>query len=73
LGRNNQMQVRFSDMRISRMHATVIKNNKDIWIRDENSATGTFINNRRINGQVKLKHGDVIKIGTQEILEFRDK
>jgi len=73
LGRNTQMQIRFSDRRVSRMHATILKNHQGCWIKDENSSMGTFVNNRKVNGTVKLNHGDQIKIGINEVLEYREK
>ena len=72
MGRNSQMQVRFSDRHVSRIHATIYRTAKGIFIQDNNSATGTYVNGRRINGQVKLKNRDVIKIGYNDVLVYRD-
>ena len=72
MGRNSQMQVRFSDRHVSRMHATIIRTPQGIFIQDNHSATGTFVNGRRINGMVRLKTGDVIRIGYADVLMFRE-
>jgi eukaryotic-like serine/threonine-protein kinase len=72
MGRNNQMQVRFSDRHVSRMHATIFRTVQGVFIQDNNSATGTYVNGRRVNGQEKLRNRDVIKIGYNDVLVFRD-
>jgi len=72
-GRNSQMQVRFNDPRVSRLHATIIKTKKGIFIKDEGSSLGTYVNNRRIKGHVRLRHNDKIRIGQNQVLEFREK
>ena len=73
LGRNNQMQIRFADPRVSRFHATLTKTFTGVYIKDMGSSLGTYVNNKRINGVVKLKHQDKIRIGSNQVLEFRNK
>jgi len=73
IGRSSQNQLQISESSVSRQHATIIRTRKGIYIRDENSSLGTYLNGRRIVGPTKLKHGDVIQIGHYQIFEFRER
>lgn len=73
LGRGAQNQVRFSDRHVSRRHATIIRTRKGVYIRDEGSSVGTFVNEQRIAARVPvlLHSGDIIRLGFYQTLEFR--
>ena len=43
-GRGSDATYRFEDNSLSRLHATVYRDGDRIWIVDENSANGTFVN-----------------------------
>lgn len=73
LGRNSQMQVRFTDPRVSRKHVTLYKTAKGVYIQDAGSSLGTYVNGKRIKGPVKLHHRDKIQFGNNQELEFREK
>lgn len=64
LGRGSDADFRFEDDGLSRLNATVYRDGDRVWIVDENSTNGTFVNGEKVgaNGSV-LKNGDVIKIG----------
>lgn len=63
-GRGSDADFRFEDDGLSRLNSTVYRDGERVWIVDENSTNGTFVNGEKagFNGTV-LKHGDVIKIG----------
>src|SRR5215213_5127599 len=63
-GRGSEADYRFGDDGLSRLHATVYREGDNVWISDENSTNGSFVNGERVkpNGTV-LYNGDKIKIG----------
>jgi pSer/pThr/pTyr-binding forkhead associated (FHA) protein len=73
-GRGSDADYRFEDRGLSRLHATVYREGDRIWIVDENSSNGTFVNGEKVgpNG-TPLKDGDTIKIGntTSLFVELR--
>jgi len=73
LGRSAQNRLRLSEGSVSRIHASLIVTRKGVYIRDENSSLGTYVNGERIAGPTRLKHGDVIRIGYYQIFEFRER
>lgn len=50
------------DMRISRLHAAIIPKGNKLYIQDEGSSGGTFVNHRRVESthRVLLKENDVV-------------
>ncbi len=63
-GRGGEAQVRLEDDGLSRLHASVYREGERVWIVDENSTNGTFVNGQRVNpGGTPLSDGDVIRIG----------
>jgi len=63
-GHGGEADYRFGDDGLSRLHATVYREGDNVWISDENSTNGSFVNGERVkpNGTV-LYNGDKIKIG----------
>lgn len=73
-GRGSDADHRFDDSGLSRLHATIYRENDQVWIVDENSSNGTFVNGERVGGGgTPLRDGDSIRIGHQTELrvEFR--
>ncbi len=65
-GRTDQADYRLDDEGLSRLHASVYRDGDRIWIVDENSTNGSFVNGERVGGSgTILKNGDRIKIGNQ--------
>src|SRR5687768_3355868 len=63
-GRGSEADYRFGDDGLSRLHATVYREGDNVWVTDENSTNGSFVNGERVrpNGTI-LYNGDKIKIG----------
>lgn len=63
---------RIPDSSLSRHHATVYRENERIWILDNNSTNGTFVNGEppASNGTI-LENGDTIKLGNETILRVQ--
>ena len=62
-GRGSEATHRFDDNGLSRLHSTVYREGDRIWVVDENSTNGTFVNGRRIDSPTKIDHGALIGLG----------
>lgn len=67
LGRSSD-QLPLGDQTTSRRHAELEREGDDWRLRDLNSANGTYVNSKRVEQAVTLKHGDRIKIGRTELM-----
>lgn len=68
-GRGSDADHRFADNSLSRLHATVCRDGDRIWIVDENSANGTFVNSQRVApAGTPLHNGDSIQLGNETVL-----
>jgi hypothetical protein len=63
IGRTNAAQLAIDDPSLSRLHATIFREGEDIWILDENSSNGTFVNGERVSPERKLRDGDEVLLG----------
>lgn len=70
LGRG-EVDWRFPDSSLSRHHATIYRENDRLWILDNNSTNGTFVNNvsAALSGTI-LQNGDAIKLGNETIIRI---
>ncbi|MDI1242777.1 MAG: FHA domain-containing protein [bacterium] len=69
-GRGTDATHRFDDNSLSRLHATVYRDGDRVWIVDENSANGTFVNGQpTASAGTPLRDGDTIKIGNETYLK----
>src|SRR5436309_9293367 len=63
-GRGSDADQRPLDDGLSRLHATIYRDGDNVWIVDENSTNGTFVNGGQVHGAgTPLRDGDVIRIG----------
>jgi len=65
IGRNSENNIVLADVSTSRHHAqlTLDAAQKQLTLRDLDSANGTYVNRQRISGQVELRPNDIIRIG----------
>jgi hypothetical protein len=71
-GRGSEADFRFADDGLSRLHASIYKEGDRVWITDENSSNGTFVNGLRVSGAgTPLRSGDSIRIGNSTDLNVR--
>ena len=71
-GRGSESDHHFDDDGLSRLHATVYRDGPRVWIVDENSTNGTFVNGTEVSpGGTPLENGDSIRIGHQTTLNVR--
>lgn len=59
---------RLENAKVSRIHAHVMKENNQLFLRDDDSTNGTFVNGKRISGHEKrkLKKGDVVSFANEK-------
>jgi hypothetical protein len=62
IGRDLDNQIQILDPKISRHHFLVERRKRAYLLRDQESANGTFVNNRRVDEAI-LSDGDEIRIG----------
>ena len=67
IGRSSDNNIILDDITVSRNHALISVNNKNIKITDNNSTNGIYINNV-IESDSELKSGDKIQIGKYLLL-----
>lgn len=71
-GRGSDADYRFDDDGLSRLNSTIYRDGDYIWIVDENSTNGTFVNGGKVSASgTPLENGDSIKIGHQTNLKVR--
>ena len=58
----------FKDNLIAQQHAEFINENGRYVVADKGSATGTFVNKKKVTGRQVLKDGDVIDVGKATIV-----
>jgi len=70
IGREPSNTIMIDDSLVSRHHAMVQKIKETYFIKDMESTNGTFVNSKQISSDnyVKLRKGDVVRIGRTEIV-----
>lgn len=65
IGRSPENDIQIKDNYVSRRHLELNKKGDKYFIKDLNSANGTFLNGKKIRSQVarRVKEGDTIVIG----------
>lgn len=68
IGRSSENDIIVKDPYSSNLHAFIYPSDRGYVLRDNNSKNGTFLNSERIQGQIELKKGDEILIGSTRII-----
>jgi pSer/pThr/pTyr-binding forkhead associated (FHA) protein len=63
IGRDPHCNLRPSSEAVSKLHCAILHKKDGVYVRDMKSTNGTFINNDRIFGEIKVKDGDLLRIG----------
>lgn len=64
IGRRDDNSIVLSDSFVSSNHAKLYVRNNEFYLEDLDSTNGTYVNNQKLQGRMKLKMNDEIKIGT---------
>jgi two-component system, cell cycle response regulator len=70
LGRAPECTFPFDDVGLSREHAQVLVIGPDYIFKDAGSRNGSYVNDARITGPVKLRDGDRVQLGSSTVLRF---
>ena len=66
-GRNADNTIPLEFNGISRYHFKLVESGKDWTVQDSGSKNGTFLNNKKIEGEILLSKGDMIKLGSMAL------
>lgn len=67
IGRDPQNDIVLDDPRVSRRHAVIQQTPEGVFIRDQQSGNGTFVNHQRV-ADAKLGDGDTVKVGDSTLI-----
>lgn len=70
IGRAPECNLVLRDRGVSRRHLRISRRDERLWIADNDAKNGTFRNDQRIAGEIELRSGDVIGVGTDVRLLF---
>ena len=75
IGRADECDITIPDPDVSRQHARVILHNAGVWVQDDNSRNGVFVNDKRVVRRPhELRPGGNITIGDHKfVLEIIEK
>src|SRR3954469_18057491 len=68
IGRDAEAGIQILDRSASRFHAEVFPVGGMYFVRDLDSKNGTFVNDEKVTDEELLREGDVIKIGSTELI-----
>ena len=63
IGRSEDCTIIIQDPDMSRLHARLILRNDAVWVQDENSRNGIFINDKRLVRVQELRPGGLVRLG----------
>lgn len=64
LGRSPESEVHIDSASASWSHALLNVQNEEVWIKDDNSTNGTYLNGRKLQKEAqKLNHEDILTLG----------
>ncbi|HKC13613.1 MAG TPA: FHA domain-containing protein [Vicinamibacteria bacterium] len=64
VGRGEECGLRLPSTGVSRVHARIRADEKGVWVSDEGSKNGTWVNGERREGPTRLRDGDEVVFGT---------
>jgi pSer/pThr/pTyr-binding forkhead associated (FHA) protein len=64
IGRDAKCHLRPHCELVSQQHCAIARQGGRVVVRDLHSSNGTFVNDQRIQGQIAVKHGDTLRVGT---------
>ena len=64
IGRGDDCQLRPASEQISRHHCVFSIDDFTVRLRDLGSTNGTFVNGEQLHGELVLKHGDTVRVGS---------
>lgn len=73
IGRTDDCDIRLACDEVSRRHCKIGLDEEGLWVEDNDSANGTFVEGIEVEGRHRLEPGDVVEVGTMYLeVELRD-
>lgn len=66
----NDVVLRCDDQAVSRFHMKIVQTDDGVVKVVDTSKNGVYVNNRKVSGEMVLKHGDLLRIGAQTMIEW---
>ena len=66
IGRRRSCDLVLGDSTVSGIHCTIVSEDGKVFVHDEGSTNGTFVNAKKITEKTELHKGDVLSLGRQE-------
>ena len=67
IGRSPECDIFLDDVTVSRKHAVLAAREGGLYIEDEGSLNGTFLNRKRIDSPTRLENGDELQVGKYKL------
>lgn len=67
IGRDASCSLALAVNDMSRKHCTLLIRNDGVFLRDDQSSNGTYVDGRRVLGAIQLKDNDELRLGSQEL------
>jgi hypothetical protein len=71
IGRSPECDIFLDDVTVSRKHAVLTEREGSLYIEDEGSLNGTFLNRKRIDSATRLENGDELQVGKYKLTFLR--
>ena len=71
IGRELENNIVLEDVQVSRNHARIFHKNDQLFIEDLGSTNGTVLNGKELKKAQKLKNGDMVTLGENNVLEIQ--
>jgi pSer/pThr/pTyr-binding forkhead associated (FHA) protein len=68
IGKGDNARLKINDPLLSEEHAVILYRNSQFIFEDRLSSNGSILNGEEAVGQINLKHGDVLKLGSNEFV-----
>lgn len=72
IGRDPAHPIAIDDLKVSRDHAKIFLEEGQLLFEDLGSTNGSFINGRRVTKTTRLRNGDLISLGEENVFEVTD-
>lgn len=72
IGREPDIEFVIPSSKASRLHAEITHQDGQLFLRDNNSTNGTFINRKKIDTKTALQHGDILHFADFEARLIKD-
>jgi two-component system, cell cycle response regulator len=70
IGRERKLDVSLTENTVSRAHARLCFDGDGAYVEDLSSRNGTFVNDQRVDGRMRLNDGDHLRVGDVTIIKF---